>query len=85
MQPHDLLRKRCDFAILRHEPSQDLSVRCGAVAQLGERFNGIEEVGGSSPPSSTTITIPHPTVENFFEVFLAHSSNNSGVGDVPAH
>ena len=25
----------------------------GAVAQLGERFNGIEEVGGSSPPSST--------------------------------
>ena len=28
----------------------------GAVAHLGERFNGIEEVGGSSPPSSTTIT-----------------------------
>ena len=26
----------------------------GAVAQPGERFNGIEEVGGSSPPSSTT-------------------------------
>ncbi len=25
----------------------------GAVAQLGERFNGIEEVGGSNPPSST--------------------------------
>ena len=25
----------------------------GAVAHLGERFNGIEEVGGSSPPSST--------------------------------
>ena len=27
----------------------------GAVAQLGERFNGIEEVGGSSPPSSTKL------------------------------
>ncbi len=26
----------------------------GAVAQLGERFNGIEEVEGSSPSSSTT-------------------------------
>ena len=26
----------------------------GAVAHLGERFNGIEEAGGSSPPSSTT-------------------------------
>ena len=25
----------------------------GAVAHPGERFNGIEEVGGSSPPSST--------------------------------
>src|SRR4030042_1241308 len=26
---------------------------CGAVAHLGERLNGIQEVGGSSPPSST--------------------------------
>ena len=25
----------------------------GAVAQLGERFNGIEEVEGSNPSSST--------------------------------
>ena len=34
----------------------------GAVAHLGERFNGIEEVGGSSPPSSTTPThsLPFP-------------------------
>ena len=31
------------------------SPECGAVAHLGERFNGIEEVGGSSPPSSTTL------------------------------
>ena len=25
----------------------------GAIAQLGERLNGIQEVGGSIPPSST--------------------------------
>ena len=29
----------------------------GAVAHLGERFNGIEEVGSSSLPSSTTMTV----------------------------
>ena len=27
----------------------------GAIAQLGERFAGSEEVGGSSPPGSTII------------------------------
>ena len=26
---------------------------CGAIAQLGERLNGIQEVGGSIPPGST--------------------------------
>ena len=26
----------------------------GAIAQLGERLNGIQEVGGSTPPGSTT-------------------------------
>ena len=31
------------------------SISHGAVAHLGERFNGIEEVGGSSPPSSTLV------------------------------
>ena len=30
---------------------------CGAVAHLGERFNGIEEVRGSSPRSSTILRI----------------------------
>ena len=30
----------------------------GAIAQLGERYNGIVEVGGSIPPGST---IPEPT------------------------
>ena len=28
--------------------------RIGAIAQLGERLNGIQEVGGSIPPGSTT-------------------------------
>ncbi len=32
-----------------------IEVPRGAVAQPGERFNGIEEVGGSSPPSSTNV------------------------------
>jgi hypothetical protein len=27
----------------------------GAIAQLGERLNGIQEVGGSIPPGSTKI------------------------------
>ena len=27
----------------------------GAIAQLGERLNGIQEVGGSIPPGSTRI------------------------------
>jgi hypothetical protein len=31
-----------------------LSGRFGAIAQLGERFNGIEEVVGSIPSGSTT-------------------------------
>ncbi len=26
----------------------------GAIAQLGERLNGIQEVGGSTPPGSTS-------------------------------
>jgi hypothetical protein len=28
---------------------------CGAIAQLGERLNGIQEVGGSIPPGSTIL------------------------------
>jgi hypothetical protein len=30
--------------------------RRGVIAQLGERFNGIEEVGGSIPPGSTSFS-----------------------------
>jgi len=28
----------------------------GAIAQLGERLHGMQEVGGSIPPSSTNTT-----------------------------
>ena len=31
------------------------SFSTGAIAQLGERCNGIAEVGGSIPPSSTRV------------------------------
>ena len=31
----------------------------GAIAQLGERYNGIVEVGGSIPPGSTILKFPH--------------------------
>ena len=37
------------------------SIQCemvGAVAQLGERLNGIQEVVGSIPISSTNLNIP---------------------------
>src|SRR5260370_38248210 len=30
------------------------TVRNGAIAQLGERLNGIQEVGGTTPPGSTS-------------------------------
>ncbi len=36
----------------------------GAVAQLGERFNGIEEVRGSNPLSSTSIFLTRWTVSS---------------------
>jgi hypothetical protein len=28
---------------------------CGAIAQLGERLHGMQEVGGSIPPGSTSL------------------------------
>ena len=37
----------------------------GAVAQLGARVNGIHEVAGSIPASSTKMMIEHVTVGDF--------------------
>ncbi len=43
-------------SIFRH-PSPE-----GAIAQLGERLNGIQEVGGSTPPGSTNFQIHFPDI-----------------------
>ena len=32
--------------------------QCGAIAQLGERYNGIGEVAGSIPAGSTNVQVP---------------------------
>jgi hypothetical protein len=40
----------------------------GAVAQLGERLNGIQEVGGSTPLSSTVL--PDVTPLRLFQIRL---------------
>ena len=40
-------------ALVRETHGSPNAVRNGAIAQLGERLNGIQEVGGSTPPGST--------------------------------
>jgi hypothetical protein len=42
----------------------------GAIAQLGERLNGIQEVSGSIPLSSTKIILPACFIRSFPAVFL---------------
>ncbi len=37
------------------EKSKKVENTHGAIAQLGERLHGMQEVGGSIPPSSTTL------------------------------
>ena len=37
--------------------AQETARKNGAIAQLGERFNGIEEVVGSIPSGSTTLIL----------------------------
>ena len=49
------------------------SSSCGAVAHLGERFNGIEEVGSSSLPSSTTVLFLPKTASPAARVGLLNS------------
>ncbi len=41
----------CNFGVYNVEIRKS---QTGAIAQLGERYNGIVEVGGSTPPGSTT-------------------------------
>ena len=49
-------------AIFRPVSRRSLPIDSGAVAHLGERFNGIEEVRGSSPRSSTRLD----KIKNFY-------------------
>jgi hypothetical protein len=42
-----------DFRSQPEAPERADQVKFGAIAQLGERFNGIEEVVGSIPSGST--------------------------------
>ncbi len=56
----------------------------GAVAHLGERFNGIEEVESSILSSSTIysgathpkVTTPHPLIGNTFYLSVTRSVTN---------
>src|SRR5438045_5952126 len=42
---------------VRHDPPRGSCQKAdyGAIAQLGERLHGMQEVGGSIPPGSTTL------------------------------
>jgi hypothetical protein len=56
----------------------------GAIAQLGERLNGIQEVGGSIPPGSTNLrrfaaSVGKPT----FSRLAAEIRGKSGEGCAP--
>ena len=39
-------------------PPYHFGFQCGAIAQLGERYNGIVEVDGSIPSGSTNSVVP---------------------------
>jgi hypothetical protein len=43
------------FRLIAATETHKTSILFGAIAQLGERVNGIHEVGGSIPPGSTKI------------------------------
>ena len=45
-----MLHQRLDDGRPGHYSPQ---LACGAIAQLGERLHGMQEVGGSIPPGST--------------------------------
>ncbi len=49
--------------------------RCGAIAQLGERLNGIQEVRGSNPLSST-IRMIKQLMEYSISCFFMFCLNN---------
>ena len=50
-----------------------LPVVAGVIAQLGERYNGIVEVGGSIPPGSTILFVVLE-VDRFIHFFIISTS-----------
>ena len=54
---HTRLNARGSVDALRTHPYH-FGFQCGAIAQLGERYNGIVEVAGSIPAGSTTFLVP---------------------------
>ncbi len=54
-QDEAIFRLRPSTAATKQPPSAGPGPRDlgGAIAQMGERLNGIQEVGGSIPPGST--------------------------------
>ncbi len=46
----------------------------GVIAQLGERYNGIVEVGGSIPPGSTILFVVLE-VDSFIHFFITSASH----------
>ena len=46
----------------------------GAIAQLGERYNGIVEVGGSIPPGSTSEIDSHLRLYGWVRILIPTSN-----------
>ena len=59
----------------------------GAVAQLGARLDGIEEVVGSNPIGSTKFTVAHPFRDEGFQAISDRFSAPSRLGPTnsPSH
>jgi hypothetical protein len=55
MDSETFLKSHVGAVPCREGDSAENIFRKGAIAQLGERLNGIQEVGGSTPPGSTTV------------------------------
>lgn len=55
-------------------------IKCGAIAQLGERLNGIQEVVGSIPIGSTNIETPAGSARGFFMPFFPYETDSDYPG-----
>jgi hypothetical protein len=53
----------------------------GAIAQLGERLHGMQEVGGSSPPGSTSRGPPGAPLVAYFQAQVVSTVSSAGEYD----